>query len=127
MEALTCFQGCYLRVGTVCNSLLLPRITVVVALRSFGCSGKLSRLLLGHVHALVADLLGTEPFVWLQHRLGRCIILETQTQARSRRSVQDLQKVILKVTAGEQTRSKHFTYHLNTSSRTRCELEQIND
>lgn len=83
MEALTCIQGCFLWVGTVCNSLLLSRISVVGALCSFGCSGKLSGLLLGHVHALVADLLGTEPFVWLQHRLGRCIILERHMQASS--------------------------------------------
>lgn len=82
----------------MCNSLLLPGITADVALCSFGCSRKLSRLLLGHVHALVADLLGTESFVWLQHRLGRCIVLKTQRQACGKCSVQAQQRVILKVT-----------------------------
>lgn len=72
----------------MCNSLLLSRIRVVGALCSFGCSGKLSGLLLGHVHALVADLLGTEPPVWLQHGLRRCIILERQRPASSEGSVQ---------------------------------------
>lgn len=80
---LTCFQGCNLRVGTVCDSLLLPRISLVVALGCIGCGGELHRLLLGHVHALVADLLGTEPLVRLKRRLGRCIVLETQTPGSS--------------------------------------------
>lgn len=67
----------------MCDSLLLPRISPVVALGRFGCGGKLRPLLLGYVHAPVADLLGTEPFVRLQHRLGRCLVLETQTLGSS--------------------------------------------
>lgn len=96
----------------MCNSLLLPRKTEVVALGCFGCSGKLSRLLLSHVQALVADLLGAEPLVWLQHRLGGRVVLEN-AKAKV--------KAWFKLCTGEETRSSHFTFHLNTSSRTRCE------
>lgn len=101
----------------MCNSLLLPGKAEVVALGGFGCGGKLGRLLLGHVQAPVADLLGAEPLVRLQHRLGRCIVLETQAQENAL-----FKLCTVSLGYGRRTdRSKHFTFHPNTPARTRCD------
>lgn len=75
---LTCCGGCYPWIGTVCNSLLLSRKAgagALWALRSSGGNRELSRLLLCHLHTLVADLLGAESLVGQLHGLRRCVVL----------------------------------------------------